>query len=239
IDQLNLRGMFRRMWRSFRGVDTDLTPARNLIAWYQHGVFPAVRAARVAITITAVTFTLFFIAGIGLGLRPEWRLPLETADTSSSVAVQTLNSYLRPEVQNTAVALIIVQNGRILLAALLLSIFSFGVASLVLTPAVYVILGYIISQVALSGNSLALVAAAIVPHGIVEIPVIVLAAAAALRLGAVVTRPPTGLTVGQAWMQTLGETLKIGVGLVLPGLIIAALLEAYLTPLVVRAALGG
>lgn len=81
--------------------------------------------------------------------------------------------------------------------------------------------------------------AAILPHGIIEIPVIVLATAAALRLGAVITRPPRGYTVGHAWTVAFGDTIKIALGLILPGLVLAALIEATITPAVVRAALGG
>ena len=80
---------------------------------------------------------------------------------------------------------------------------------------------------------------AIFTHGIVEIPVIVLATAAALHLGAVITRPPRGSTVGQAWTMALGDAIKLGLGLIIPGLLIAALLEAYVTPLAIRWALGG
>jgi len=80
--------------------------------------------------------------------------------------------------------------------------------------------------------------AAIMTHGIVEIPIVVLAAAAALRLGAVVTRLPPGMTVGHAWITALGDTLKIAVGVVIPGLVLAALLEAYITPQVFLAVAG-
>ena len=61
----------------------------------------------------------------------------------------------------------------------------------------------------------------------------------ALRLGAVVTKPPRGITVGQAWSMALGDTLKIALGLVLPGLLLAAFIESFITPAVVVAVLGG
>jgi stage II sporulation protein M len=118
-------------------------------------------------------------------------------------------------------------------------VFTFGVGGLILTPAVYVILGYIVSQVIIAGQGLDLVAASVLPHGIIEIPVIVLAAAASFKLGAVITRPPDGLTVGQAWTRTLGDTFKIAIGLVIPGLILAALIESFITPLIVLWTLGG
>ena len=81
--------------------------------------------------------------------------------------------------------------------------------------------------------------AAVLTHGIIEIPVIVLAAAAALRMGAVVTKPPQGVTVGQAWSMTLGDTIKIALGLIIPGLLLAGFIEAFITPQVVVKVLGG
>ena len=110
--------------------------------------------------------------------------------------------------------------------------------ALILTPAVYVILGYILSQVVLAGYDPSFLIPAILTHGVVEIPVIVLATAAALNLGAVITRPPRGYTVGQAWSRALSDAIRIGLGLIVPGLLLAALIEAYLTPQVVRLVLG-
>jgi len=108
-----------------------------------------------------------------------------------------------------------------------------------LTPAVYFILGYLFTQVVAAGYNPAFMLAAVLTHGIIEIPVIVLAAAAALRMGAVVTKPPRGITVGQAWSMTLGDTVKIALGLVIPGLLLAGFIEAFITPQVVVKVLGG
>ena len=98
-------------------------------------------------------------------------------------------------------------------------------------------MGYVFSQILLAGYNPMLIAAAVLPHGIIELPMVTLASAAALRLGAAFTRPPKGMTVGQAWIQALGDTVKLFVGLVIPGLFIAALIEAFITPLVVLSVL--
>jgi uncharacterized membrane protein SpoIIM required for sporulation/ABC-type transport system involved in multi-copper enzyme maturation permease subunit len=238
IDQINLKGMLGKLWRSFRAVDAAGTPARSLIDWYRRGIPLSLSRTRSAILVTALVFVVFFIGGIIVGTMPQYQLPMFSFNSENG-AVQALSQYIRPDLQRTAFMMIVAQNGRILLAALILAMFSFGVMALILTPAVYVILGYILTQVVISGNNPAIVAAALLPHGVVEIPVIVLATAAALKLGAVVTRPPAGMTVGQGWQMAFGDTLKIWIGLVLPGLIIAALLESYLTPQVVVAVLGG
>jgi stage II sporulation protein M len=133
---------------------------------------------------------------------------------------------------------IVWQNGRVLLATLLLSLFSFGVMTYILTPPTYFILGYLLSQFVIAGLDLTLFVAGIVPHGIIEIPVITIAAAAIFRLGAIITRPPAGKTVGQAWLETFGDTLKIGVGVIIPGLILAAIVETFVTFPILQAVLN-
>ena len=75
-------------------------------------------------------------------------------------------------------------------------------------------------------------------HGVVEIPVIVIATASALRLGAVITRPPAGQTVGQAWTQAFADTVKLWLGVILPGLLLAGLIEAYVTPALMQWLMG-
>lgn len=238
IDQLNLKGTVSKIWRNIRAVDSAGTPARNLIEWYRHGVFASVKRLGLAAWITIGLFVAAVIAGYSIGQQPEWQIPL-ARDLDLSAAASSFDRFLHVPTQTGALMFIVWQNGRILLAATILAIFTFGVGALVLTPAVYVVLGYVFSQVILAGYNPAFLFAGILTHGIIEIPVIVLATAAALRMGAVVTRPPQGTTVGQAWMSTLGDTIKIGVGLVIPGLILAAFLEAFVTPVVVIAVMGG
>ena len=80
--------------------------------------------------------------------------------------------------------------------------------------------------------------AGLLPHGLVELPIIAIGTAISLALGAVVTRPPKGETVGHAWIMRFGDTIKIIIGVIIPGLIIAALLEAFITPEVLVLVLG-
>jgi stage II sporulation protein M len=120
----------------------------------------------------------------------------------------------------------------VLLAATILAVFTFGLGGLLITPT-FLVMGYVFSQILMAGYDPLLIAAAILPHGVIELPIVTLASASALRLGAAFTRPPQGMTVGQAWIQALGDTVKILVGIVLPGLVIAALVEAFVTPAVV------
>lgn len=237
IDQLNLRSVLRNIWRMTRAVDDRGTPARNLREWYG-GVFAAVKALGPAIWITAGVFVVAFVAGWIIGQSPEWQLNLPK-DASMNQAAIMLGRYTSIPTSTGTWLFIVWQNGRILLAALILAIFTFGIAAIILTPAVYGVIGYLFSQVYIAGYNPTFLYAGLLTHGVIEIPVIVLAAAASFRLGAIITRPPKGMTVGQGWTLAMGQTVRITLGIVIPGLLLAAFIEAFITPRVVVAVLSG
>jgi len=72
--------------------------------------------------------------------------------------------------------------------------------------------------------------AGILPHGIFEIPAIIFAGAAMLYFGAVLVTPDPSKTMGEVFIHALADWFKVGVGIVLPLLFIAALIETYITP---------
>lgn len=239
IDQFNLKLIARRIWVSFRAVDEAGTPARSLVEWYRRGITMTLRRLRREIAISFIVFIAAVLGGVYMGNTPEWRIPqlrnLDEGQVGQNMASisDALDLY-----SHEAVRAVIWQNGRVIIGATLLSVFTFGVAALVIMPLAFFILGFLYSQVTAAGLSAAFMIPAVLTHGIVEIPVALVATAAALRLGAVMTHPPKGQTVSFAWSQAFGDALKLGIGLVLPGLVVGALLEVYATPVVVRLFLG-
>jgi uncharacterized membrane protein SpoIIM required for sporulation len=77
----------------------------------------------------------------------------------------------------------------------------------------------------------------LLPHGIFEIPALILASAAMLRVGVVLVTPQIGRSMGEVMLEQLADWTKIAVGLVLPLLLIAALVETYVTPLLLASAI--
>ena len=73
-------------------------------------------------------------------------------------------------------------------------------------------------------------AAALLPHGIIELSAAILATAFGLRAGASITAPPPGVTAGENLMHALADLIKIVLFVVLPLLVIAALIETNVTP---------
>jgi stage II sporulation protein M len=75
-----------------------------------------------------------------------------------------------------------------------------------------------------------LFAAGLLPHGIFEIPALMLASAIVLRMGAILVTPQIGKSMGQVIIEMLADWLKVFIGVVVPLLVVAALIEAYVTP---------
>ena len=73
--------------------------------------------------------------------------------------------------------------------------------------------------------------------GIFEIPALMLASAVVLRMGAVLVTPQIGKSMGQIVLEQLADWLKVFIGIVVPLLALAAIIEAYVTPLILSAAM--
>jgi uncharacterized membrane protein SpoIIM required for sporulation/ABC-type transport system involved in multi-copper enzyme maturation permease subunit len=230
IDQINLRGSLGKLWRYIRAIDEQGTPARNVFDWYRRAIPYSLGRIKIAFWITLVVFSLAVAAGYYIGTLPQWQLPLESISQQEFVETSEVELFGVDFKNTSTVRFIFLQNLRVLMGVMLLSVFSFGIGALLIPPITFLAAGYLFSQVLRAGYGPEILMAGILPHGIIEIPVILIMAAASLALGAVVTKPPRGTTVGHAWITRIGDTIKLLLGIVLPGLIIAALIEVYVTP---------
>ena len=117
---------------------------------------------------------------------------------------------------------------------------SLGVLAVLLLMVPLVLVGFIAGQVAAQGQDpLTFLAAFVLPHGLLEIPAALIATAFALRVGASLTAPLRGMTVGENLLAALADLLKVFLFLVVPLLCLAALVEANVTPAIVLWAYGG
>ena len=102
------------------------------------------------------------------------------------------------------------------------------------------LIGFFTATVASAGLSPFLfLLAFVLPHGILEIPAIILAGAAILRLGATLASPAKDQSIGGSWLTALVDWTKVMVGLVLPLLLGAAILEVIVTPRIAAWIFGG
>ncbi len=92
-------------------------------------------------------------------------------------------------------------------------------------------LGFLVQTLANNGIPAGMtILGMILPHGLLEIPALILAGAAVLHIGVVLATPTTKRTVGEVFITSLAEWMRVVAGLVLPLIILAAVVEAYVTP---------
>jgi uncharacterized membrane protein SpoIIM required for sporulation/ABC-type transport system involved in multi-copper enzyme maturation permease subunit len=230
LDQLNFRWAFGLVWDQIRGPVGDRFTVRR---WYRLSVFPSLRGLRDGTSVVLICIVAALI--LGWAAASNWPVPLDQFDANDETLVDGLQSWLEMGQKNPElIILAAAQNARVLLAATILAVFTFGVLALILVMIPFVITGFILGQVTMSGLSPLPFIMAVIPHGVAEVPAILIAGAAALRLGSIVTHPPDNMTVGEAWLRALGDTIKIGVGVVLPLLLVAGMLEVWVTPQIVK-----
>ncbi len=128
---------------------------------------------------------------------------------------------------------VLFQNVRTLLLATVLGMFTFGIASMLILMLPTGLIGYILPQMTNAGLSSSVLWAALLPHGVIEMIAAIIAGAAALRLGASVIAPPPGKTLGEGWLMALSDITRLWLCLILPMLVIAAIIEVFVTPSVV------
>jgi uncharacterized membrane protein SpoIIM required for sporulation/ABC-type transport system involved in multi-copper enzyme maturation permease subunit len=235
IDSLDLRAIVRTFWRQFLG------GARSVGAWYRGAVFPAVGRLARPLAVMAV------VAAIGIWTGYDWSLSnltkaLASADpeTVARLAEQAQQS---PDLTDIAVRLsaptLLMHNSRVVFGILLAGLFSFSVLGVVLYLVNIGLIGGVFGLLQVLGLSpWKIFVAGVLPHGAFEIPALMLASAAVLRIGVVLVTPQTGKSMGDVLISVLADWSTIFVGVVLPLLTLAAIIEAYVTPSILLATIN-
>jgi stage II sporulation protein M len=121
---------------------------------------------------------------------------------------------------------------------MLLGFFSFGVLGMVSYIGNMGLIGGVLGLVKALGYSPAHVAlTGILPHGIFELPALILSSAAVLHIGVALVTPAPHRTLGEVLIEALADWAKVNLGLVLPLLVVAAGVEAWITPVLLLSVL--
>lgn len=223
MDTLNLRWIVQTYWRLFKG------ESRSLWGWWRTEVL---HSGRKVLLPSGLTILVLLLGGyVGASQAKVFVLPAEYIQkywNSSEIvsrlgALQLLPTY--------TVGLVWFQNLRAILLASVGGFFTFGVLGMLILLLPFALIGYFTASLAQVGISPGIfLGAFIIPHAIVEVPAILLAGGAILRLGASFATPARGQTVGEAWLRALSDWAKVMLGLVMPLLLGAALVEMLITP---------
>jgi len=229
VDELNLGGMLRMFRRYFVGTRFSLG------RFYRDDALRLLRENHLPILVT----TLAMLGGVVFGwlialrypLPPGALGPLRIDPGAFQNQVTTPGFDFLPQIDTWA---IFSNNVRALALAALLGLFSFGSLALILLVAPMALVGFFAGEMMpLGSDPLTFLLAFIVPHGVLELPAAILATAFALRLGASIISPPPGVTAGENLLHALADLVKMFLFVVLPLLLVAAWVEANITPQVV------
>ncbi len=228
VDILSIRWMWGVFWKAFRG------EARSMSAWYGE-VWQEVKSLAGPLGVAVV---LMAAAGV-LGAWLAGRVP---AQTMAAPSPMEFRATLRSGDLGGLTVLgwrgslaVWWHNIRAMLLAAVGAGLSFGVLGVLIPLLPYGLIGGALALFARSGlfSPGAAFAALVLPHGVVEIPATALFVAATLRLGASLASPAEGKTLGAFWLQAWAHWWRVFLGVVVPLMAVAAVLETHLTPLVV------
>jgi len=225
LDILNIKGSWRTFWQSFRG------EAHTIREWYAVEIRKSLRSLRAPLAIMLVIFAAALL--IGGSLSEKFPLPVDVIDIRNL----EIDSYSRlgtiDLLNASTVPVIWFHNLRTSLLALILGVFSFGVGGLLTMMLPFILIGYFGASFSAAGVGFApFFAGLVLPHGIFEIPALALVGAGILYMGGRLIAPSRGKSMGEVMVVSLGEWLRVLVGVVMPLLLGAAVLETFLTPLV-------
>jgi uncharacterized membrane protein SpoIIM required for sporulation/ABC-type transport system involved in multi-copper enzyme maturation permease subunit len=233
IDQLQLKKAAQILARFFtRAPSTeDPSPPFGLRRVYLHDIPTILVQNRLPILLVALALLAALTVGWAYSRSfalPQGLIQLNVPD----------NAFQRlPDVAflpDLDVGSIWWHNVRSLLLGAALGLISLGTLPMVFLLVPLAIIGFFCGQMPqMDASPWLFLLTFVLPHGIVELPAAIISAGLAVRLGATVVSPPSGLTLSEGVLRALADLLKVFVFLVVPLLGIASALEVWLTPWIV------
>jgi uncharacterized membrane protein SpoIIM required for sporulation/ABC-type transport system involved in multi-copper enzyme maturation permease subunit len=218
---------FKWMWSVLKS--QFIGQANSLGNWYFIELRQTLKSMRIPFFLMII---LFIGAGyIGINLASTFVIPPNVFD------LENLNFSVFEEydafsfLSSTTVFYIWFHNLRTILISTLVGVFSFGILGVITLLLPIGLIAYFMVPAAGAGiPEWKFFTGFVLPHGIIEIPVILLAGATILRIGARLIAPNAGESIGEGLLRSLADWAKIMVGYILPLLLAAAILETYVTP---------
>jgi len=233
IDSLNFKLIGRTFHNRFTG------SAKSVGEWYRREIPLTLKQLRQPMLIIALLAAVALVASYVwvvvnvpayVNLSPDRINGVKTFVGDNLTNLDELQSRLPAPV-------LFYHNARTTVVILLLGMLSFSTLGLTLFIANIALIGGVLGAVSLVGYSpLAVFSVAILPHGIFEITAVFLATAAMLKAGALLVTPQPDKSLGEIFLLSIADWSRVFIGLVLPLLFIAAVVEIYITPILIKQA---
>jgi len=232
LDNVNLRWGLARFREGFRG------KARSPFTWYRDTITQTLPGMRGPLIIMVLAMAAAYI--IGVRSASTFTLPGELFDQERISLVFSTELSNFGFLSALGWKWVAFNNLRALAIASVLGAFSLGIVGMLLLMAPVGIIGYFAGNFALAGlDTSRMLTALVLPHGLIEIPAAIIAGAAILQLALAAASLPKGSSLGASWLVALGKWARLSLALVVPLIVVAAVLEVFVTPRVAVALLAG
>jgi uncharacterized membrane protein SpoIIM required for sporulation/ABC-type transport system involved in multi-copper enzyme maturation permease subunit len=231
VDTLNIKWIGRTFRDRFTGNATSVSE------WYRREIPVTLRQLRrpllivLALSLVAVLVSYMWVVEnvpFYLKLTPERIGEIRTLVTENLTNMDSLGERLPAPV-------LFYHNARTTVVLLLLGLVSFGTLGLTLFLGNIALIGGVLGAAKLVGYSPLLVfVVGVLPHGIFELSAVFLATAAMLRVGAQLVTPQPDKSLGELLLISLADWFRVFIGIALPFLAIAALIEIFVTPVLIK-----
>jgi len=238
IDTINVRWILKTFTKNFTGEST------SIFEWYGKTLGASLRRI-----LPAVLFVIL-IAGVSIWASYAWikenmgqaiasATPEEMAELEKSIGEIGELPDLSEIQEHLSAPFLFLNNTRAVAIIFLAGMVSFGVLGIMLYMINIALIGGVYALVELLGlNSFQIFLAGVAPHGIFEIPALMIGSAVVLYFGAALVTPQVGKSMGEVILELLADWAKIFIGFVVPLLAIAALIEAYISPSLLLRVMG-
>lgn len=233
IDTLNFKHMLHVFSDRFTG------GANSVADWYRRELPQTLRQLKQPLLVISVVAIAAIVASYWwvvaqvpdfIDLTPERADRIRTFVVGNLALLEDLSSQLPAPI-------LFLHNARAVIVIFLLGLASFGTLGLTFFLVNMALIGGVLGGANLIGFSpLLTFAAGVLPHGIFELTAFFLATAAMLKAGAQLVTPQPDRSLGEVLLLSLADWMRVFVGIVLPFLAIAAVIEIYVTPYLIRMA---
>jgi uncharacterized membrane protein SpoIIM required for sporulation/ABC-type transport system involved in multi-copper enzyme maturation permease subunit len=227
IDVINLRWMWRTFWRNFLG------EAKSFGDWYGRVLGGTLRRIFPAFLLTVL------IAAASTWMTYDWVI-VNVSQTVKAVSPEKIQKVVDnisdlPQLAGLGnkinAPFLFMNNTRAVALIFFAGLFSFSVLGILLYMANIGLLGGVFALFQLIGvHPWPIFLAGVAPHGIFEIPALMIGSAVVLYMGASIVTPQVGKSMGEVMIELFADWVKIFLGVVIPLLAVAAVIEAYVTP---------
>lgn len=223
FDTLNIRWMLELFKTDFFG------DAKSVGEWYKREIPKTIKSLSLPVSVLLLLFVGTVV--LGIHLAHEFPFPLD-ANSIEHSRISLADGLSEINLVSSGTLFFLwFQNLRALILGTLLGIFSFGVIGMLVILFPFAVLAYFMATLADAGIPMwKTFVGAVLPHGIFEIPAILLTGAAILRIGGKFAAKSEGESITEGLLHALTDWAKIVIGIVIPLLLAAAAAEAFITP---------